>query len=234
MKRFCPKCGSEQEPFVRGFCINCYSADHPLVELPLVLELAHCPRCNRVRYRDKWLSQSPVGIGEILLAKARIKELASPHFAVELEPLPDVTSHALVTITGTIDATPISIQKLLLVKPISGICDNCMKLASYYHEAIVQLRFPRDLEPEEIKDYQAFVKNILVNMRDQDSLAGVIDQFPVQKGIDFLIGSKHAGKKVSESLARKVHGKITRSFKLIGVNQSGKDKKRYTFCVRVE
>ncbi len=234
MRNFCPKCGSEQGPFVKSFCVKCYSQEKPLLELPPIIELAHCPRCNKVRFREKWVNQSQADLETILVSKATVRELVSPKFAVELTPDEKGCTQALVTVRGTIDGIEVSTQKLALIKPLSGICDSCMKLSSYYHEAIVQLRFPKDLEKEEVRDYSAFVKAQLGHMRDEDQLSGLIDSFVVPKGMDFFIGSKHAGKKLSEVLARKVHGKITRSFKLIGVNQSGKDKKRYTFCVRVE
>ena len=234
MLNFCPECGSEQGPFVKGFCNQCFLADRKLVEIPDVLELAHCPRCNKVKYRDKWVEQSGQGFEGIILAKAKVKDLALPKFSVELTPGDDGMTQALVTVRGTVDGTPVSVQKLVLVKPVSGICDSCMKLSSYYHEAIVQLRFPQDLTQDQAHEHLAFVKTTLKNLQDEDQLAGLIDYIWVAKGMDFLIGSKHAGKKVSEALARKLHGTLTRSFKLMGVNQSGKDKKRYTFCVRIE
>ncbi|HIH16765.1 MAG TPA: hypothetical protein HA252_05140 [Candidatus Diapherotrites archaeon] len=234
MKNFCPQCGSEQGPFVKNFCVKCFTQARQLLELPPVVELPHCPHCNKVRFREKWVGQSEADLQAILVSKARVRELASPRFSVELSPQENGTTQALVTVRGKMDGAEVAVQRLTLIKPLSGTCDSCMKLSSYYHESIVQLRFPKDLENDEVHGYRSLVKAELDRMREEDPLSGLIDSFVVPKGLDFFIGSKHAGKKLSLLLARKTHGKITRSFKLMGVNKSGKEKKRYTFCVRVK
>ncbi len=163
--------------------------------------------------------------------KIKVKELENVRFF--LEPTDEeksiwVKGKVLGEIAEKLVEKPVIIE----IKMRSMLCQDCSKLSANYYEAVIQLRL--DSMPK--KDWKKILgeTNRLVEQQYKaDSLARVTNVLQLKNGFDVYVGSKRAGKTVSEQLARKFNGKITRSFSLAGVDKSGNTKKRFTFLVRI-
>lgn len=233
LNKFCPKCGATKGEFIKGFCKNCYLRDHKIIDVPNEMEVEHCKSCNAVRLKGKWVMQSEGAIKKFVEGKVRAKEINNPEIFVDLNPLEDGRTEAMVTVKGLIESKPIIVKKSILLKPKTNLCDPCMKLISNYHEAIVQFRYDKKPDERDVGEKLGLIEEMLKKQRNKDSLAGIVNSTVLQKGFDVCIGSKRAGKLVAEYFANKYGTKITYSSKLTGVDKMGKEKYRYTFCVRV-
>jgi len=234
MKRFCPKCGTDKGPFVKGFCKACFLEKVPIAELPEKISVDFCKRCNKARHKGRWQVQNEELMRGIVLSKLRAPDLKGAETEISLLPNEDGTTLAIARIKGTFGGEPIELERETLLKPASGICDACMKVSSSYHESILQLRLEENPSKKEVDALVAETGKALAEQRGKgDDLARIVATAVVPKGVDISIGSKRAGKVTAQYFAKKDSSEIKRSHKLIGVDRSGKEKRRYSFCVRV-
>jgi len=232
-KKFCPKCGTEQAVFVKGFCINCYTKDHELISIEETQNLDLCYKCEKVNVSGKWYEQTPEIFKEFIDSKLKSKELVNMKIDFELSELDEKTKQVMLNIKAELSNQPIELNKKILIKLKELLCDHCMKLSGSYHEAIVQIRFEKNPTQEKLETTMFFVQKMLTDLKKDDSLAQIVEIVKQRKGLDYLIGSKQAGKKIAEALAKKEHIRFTTSSSLRGVDKSGKPKKRFTFCIRL-
>lgn len=233
-KNFCPKCGTSEGIFIGQFCKKCYLEDNKVAELPEQIEIEVCKRCGKFHWRGKWREQEINEIRQFVESKVKVDSaLDNPKVLVELTPNEDGTTTAEAHINGIIESSPINIIRTALLKPKSVLCDPCMKLSSYFHEAILQLRYPKKPTVQQRSDVVRAVEEVMRTESKHDQLAGVVDLKEHGNGIDFLIGSKRAAKAAAERIAREHNTRVIRSHKVTGVERSGKEKKRYTFCVKM-
>lgn len=232
MREFCPKCGTEKGPFVKGFCLNCFSAEQELAELPEEIPLEYCGRCNKFKYKNKFIEFNDAMLTDLILSKLKPKEASIDSVKINFVEVTEGKKLAVVEIEGTVDGKKISFDKKSVIKFRAGICDACMKASSNYFEATLQLRF--DSLPDNAKKNKvmAEVYEFLAPMEKIDPLAKVIDIERDKKGFDLKIGSKKAAKDLADFLARKSKSRVIPSHKVVGV-KNGEQKKRFTFCVRM-
>lgn len=233
IQRFCPKCGKETNALIKGFCRDCFLHDHKLIVIPKEIELEHCKNCNKIRIKGNWVEQSKIALEDFVASKVKVKDLVDEKISVELTPLEDETTIASIIISGEFDGNALQLSEEIVLKPRTVLCDECMKASSYYHEAIVQVRYSFKPDEKTINSDLNEIKKVLDYESKKDSLAVLIDVIKQSTGFDVLIGSKHSGRHVAEHLAKKHGTKVVSSHKLIGVDKSGKEKKRFTFCVRM-
>jgi len=235
VKRFCPKCGKEgkEEEFINGFCKECYLSEHNLVDAPDEIVVEHCKRCDAVRFRGLWVEQDDVLIRSLVKSKIKARDLSDMNIETLLSPIGNGTTLAEVKINGKLNGREIAIEKEILLKPRNMLCDSCMKIGSDYFEATVQIRFGENPTPVQVKDKVAAVEKFLRTEKRRDALAEIVSVRKDRKGADLLIGSKHAAKVAAQFLAKKAGTKIKTSFSVKGIDSSGKQKKKFTFCVRV-
>ena len=234
LERICPKCGTSKGQFIGSFCTDCYLKDHELVQLPEKIEVEHCKVCNKIMYKGKWHEQTPENLESLVKLNIKTKEMGSEKISIDLEPMGDNTTLATVVTTGLIQNQEVTIEKETQLVPKDVMCDPCMRVQSYYHEAILQIRF-KDEKPTEIKNEKIKneVQQLLFFEKKKDPLADVIAIKKAKNGLDFFICSKKAARKTSAILASKYHSDQTVSYKTTGRDKFGKDKKRFTFCVRI-
>jgi nonsense-mediated mRNA decay protein 3 len=230
-KPFCPNCGSSNKPFLRGFCADCFVQLNKLVEFPLLLELVQCRECGKMLLNGKWHPFSMEPVLHWVKGRIKTKELQNVRFA--LEPSEEEKSvWVRGKIIGEIGEVMVEKPVLIEIKLRSSLCQDCSKLSANYYESVLQLR----LDSLSKKDWKRVLDetNRLVEIQYKaDSLARVTNIVQLKNGFDVYIGSKRAGKTVSDQLAKKFGGKITRSFSLAGVDKSGNTRKRFTFLVRI-
>ena len=234
LERICPKCGTSKGHFISSFCTDCYLKDHNLVKSPEKIEFEHCKVCNKIRYRGKWQEQTPEILEGLVKLNIKSKELGSERISLDLEPMNDNTTAVTIVITGLFQNQEITIEKETLLVPKDVMCDPCMRVQSYYHEAILQVRFKNE-KPTADRNakLKKEIQQLLFFEKKKDPLAEAIDIKKAKNGLDFLIGSKKATRKLSSILASKYKSDQKVSYKTTGRDKNGKDKKRFTFCVRI-
>jgi NMD protein affecting ribosome stability and mRNA decay len=72
---FCPRCGKEKGTFIKGFCLDCYLKGHELAQLPSLMQIEHCKKCGKIRFKGKWLSQSEELLKDFVRFNIKPKEL---------------------------------------------------------------------------------------------------------------------------------------------------------------
>jgi len=230
---FCPRCGKEKGPFVKGLCKDCWLERNDSIQVPDFLEIEFCKKCGKVRLSGKWVEQSERVLSEFVKKKIKLKDFDGEEVSVSIEPVGEKESIAFVEIKGRVGDTDLELEKEVLLKPKTVLCDPCMRLTSNYHEAILQVRYAGKTSLLNKDTIFKEIESLLERERAKDPLAGVAGIKDARNGFDVLIGSSKAGKKVAQSLAAAHNSKVVSSFKTIGVDKAGKEKKRFTYCVRV-
>lgn len=233
MHSFCPKCGGTEGEFIKGFCKKCFLRDRKLIAIDKELEIEHCKRCNKIKLRGQWINQSEGSLGELIESKIKIKELINPKIDLELKPKEGGTTTALLTVIGEIDNKPLKVSEVILLKPKEVLCNNCTKITSNYYEAVLQVRFKEKPTQKQIRKKLNEVRRLLSYEKNTTILAEIVNLVEVRNGFDSYIASKRAGRIVAERLARKYGSTIVRSYKVKGVDKSGKPRKRFTYCVKI-
>ncbi|MEK6958185.1 MAG: NMD3-related protein [archaeon] len=236
MKRFCVECGKETIGLVDGLCVDCYTKLRHVLDLPRSIDVDFDKRSSRVRVDGKWVGQSEtafVKLVESIVAKAaKARGVTPDNLFVELFPKGEVTV-AKVSFNAHLGKVDIFSEAQITIRPRYTISDASMKLASNYHEAIIQLRFIENIPREAQKPGLNEVLRLLKRGKEKNELSEAVAVKPERKGYDLYVGSKKAAKKVAASLARIHETKVIHSSKLIGVDQSGKTKYRDFFCVKI-
>jgi nonsense-mediated mRNA decay protein 3 len=229
--RFCPNCGATNRPFVRGLCVDCFITRNQLVSFPKEIGLKRCRECAKTLLNGKWLAASLEHLVTWAKGKIAVRELENVRFL--LEPREE---GAMVwvegKIVGEIEETLVERPVQFPLKMVSSLCPDCSKLSANYYEAVLQLRF-ETMPKKEWSEVLAIVRETVQNQYHHDSLARITNTVQLKNGFDVYIGSKRAGKTVSEKVHQTFGGQITRSFSLAGVDKSGKTRKRFTFLVRI-
>ena len=233
MEKFCPRCGQNVPQLVKGFCLDCYLKQNKVMELPKSIEVPNCKLCGRLEFRGSWFPQTPELFEKIVRAQIKLKEMVYESSSVEILENGHEGIPAKVEVRGTIEGKPVVIRAETLLKSSQRLCNSCMKASSYYHEAIVQVRFEKAPSANELEGIEKEVRGILAPYAEKDGLARIIDIKGDRKGADYLIGSKRAAKRVADKMARNRNGKVTSSNIVTGMDSDGKTKKRFVFCVRV-
>jgi NMD protein affecting ribosome stability and mRNA decay len=198
------------------------------------MQIEHCKKCGKIRFKGKWLSQSEELLKDFVRFNIKPKELKDFEVQASLEPQKDNTTTAEAKISGKIDGEKISFSKKTLLKPLEALCDSCMRLGSNYFEATIQLRFG---EKAQRASYDRILSRIdlLLSAEEKsgDALARRAGIEKLSNGINVLVGSRKAAKKVALQLARENKTGIVASFSLAGIDKSGNERKRYAFLVRL-
>ena len=234
LKKFCPKCGSEGDVFIRGFCEKCYFQDNEIVAVPEKIRLERCRRCDKVKFQGKWTDPKISDLIASISKKVKVKEIENPQVLGEIVFHSTKETAAHFKISGKIDGTDVEFEKNITLEFKSCICDPCMRVTSNYHESIVQVRSSKKITKTKMHVILRDINLLLSKERKKDPLAEVVAVKTSKTGFDVLIGSKSAGKRSAERLARKYNSTIKTSYKIVGRDtKKGKEKKRFTFCVRV-
>jgi len=231
MYKFCPKCGSKNGPFIKGFCKNCFLQDNKLIDFPERLELEKCKRCNKIKLQRTWNALNSLELIDFIKPKIKSKEFQIQNVEIELEELDEKKFNVLIEAKGIIDSAPLIVHGIIKLVLVSSICDSCMKISSDYFEAIVQLRFNPESKIKE-KVLNEF-KKMVSEMQPNDPLSRVVKEKKLKNGFDLVLSSNRSAKIASEKIAKKYNIKVVRSFSLVGVTKTGKEKKRHTYCLRI-
>ena len=232
MKNFCPNCGKSTKQLFRGFCKDCFLQSNKIIVFPNEAFIETCKHCFRVKFKGKMFSQSKELLDELLESLLKTNYLTKPSVSIKLDSKDDGTSLAEITVSGLLDGKPLETKTESKLKPHYFTCDDCMKLSSNYHEAIIQLRFSKEFSEKKREQLLKEINKLLEKLREEDFLSGIVKQIKVTGGIDLFIGSRKAAKAVAEKLSRKFNSKPEPSYTLVGLDKKQRRKYRTTFLLR--
>lgn len=214
MARQCPSCGAREgeKPFVKNFCAECFPRYAPaLIALPKEIVLLKCPRCSRFRKGSEWIE------GE---AKTLFEEkIKSAHPIIELRArLDENLKRLFVEAVLEVEGQKVAARASTRAEVKKTICEDCARMASGYHEAIIQLRGNR-------KRVERLAEKLLRRLGRETFVTSEVEK---REGIDLLVGSK---KTALQALAE-LHLPYAMANKLVGVRE-GKHVHRTTVCIRI-
>ncbi|MFA5357564.1 MAG: NMD3-related protein [archaeon] len=234
-KKFCPKCGKETDWLIKGKCRDCFLATENIFSIKNVSDKVQlCGRCAKILIQGKWIESSEKAIEKEIESKIKtINDLQEPKIFIQVKKTENRNKkeefYANVRVMGIIDSQIVEQEKGFVVEIQGNICDPCMRLASDYREAIIQLRTGSKKESEEML-HQA--EKLIKEEKQNDPLSAIVKTVKVRNGFDLWVGSKKASVKVSNKLAKFYETKSIVSSKLIGRTKDGGEKYRFTFCVK--
>jgi len=235
MKRFCVNCGKELDHLISSLCPECYLQKGEVLPLPEEFVIDFDSRSGRVRIGRDWVELTDQAIGEMIGDK--IKSLAKPKkipvsdIVVSLE-RKDGDIFSDVSFSVVVEGVPLLVKKNVKVRLHKTISDASMRLASNYHEAIIQIRFIKKPTLEEGRAKMAELMKFLKEQKKKIELSEVVDSKNVPGGFDVMVGSAKASKIVTNRLAKKYGLRVIYSNKMIGMNDNGTTKYRHTYCIK--
>ena len=237
MKRFCVNCGKETNELIGSLCTECYLKKYEVLALPEEFVIDFDKRSGKVRIGRDWVIYTTQVIGEMIgdkiLSLAKPKKIPISGIDVTIEQKED-DLFASVLFSAEIEGVLLPIQKMVKVRLRKTISDASMKVASNYHEAIIQVRFKKKPTLADGQAKMSEVQEQLEIQRRKIELSQVVNSKNVPGGFDLFIGSAKAAKIVTNRLAKKYNLKVIYSNKMIGMNDNGTTKYRHTYCIKFE
>ncbi len=236
MKRFCVKCGKETNELINGLCVSCFLEKNRVLELPKRVEIDSDKRTGRVRVGLHWVEPDENTVSDVIKERldklAKQKKLAISGFKAVFGKEEKRIMPAQISFSVEYEGVPLQVKEDIEVFFRATISDASMKLASNYHEAIIQVRFSEKVDLKEEQAKLQEVLSALAGLKKKDELSEAVNVKKERGGYDLFIGSNKSAKKVSGQLAKKFKADLTYSNKLIGVDEHGKEKHRNTYCIR--
>ncbi len=228
-EKFCAKCGETTDALIHGLCADCYLKRHELFEVKEI-KIERCVKCLKIKFKGNWQNYFEDAVANEVVSKVKpMHGLDQPKIFVELNPLTENDFAAQITVEGFLDGVLLKQTKPIEFSLQKVSCDACMKLVSNYREAILQLRAPTQSEADAMLEV---AKQLLVSEKEKNSLSAAIKIFSAKNAYDLWIGSNKGAVKTARKLAKLYKTKIIVSQKLIGQEESGKRKYRFTYCIK--
>ena len=237
MKRFCVNCGKETSELIKSLCTDCYLRKYDAFEVPKVLPLDYDFRSNRIKIGHEWVEKSLDSLTDFV--KEKVGKLAAKRripvkdVKVFLEPKENFVD-AVVSFTIGMDGVELRVEKKTRVVLRKTISDASAKLSSDYFEATIQMRFPEQPTPKQQKEKLAEVLTLMKAEKKRNELAEVVDVKKSRKGFDVVVASFKAADKVTRQLAKRYGTRVIYSNSLFGVDDSGKNRYRHTYCLKFQ
>jgi len=228
---FCPLCGKTSGQFIKGLCRECFLKKHNPVEIPKSIEFEQCKACGKIKLFGKMIPFDREKLASVLEKKVHAKGLEKPTIHVSVSQT-EQGLHAKALAKGIIDSVPLAFEKTIDLELLPFLCDACMKLSSQYHEAIIQLR-PKAMAKAKLKALVPELIGFVESQRPGNSLAVVTEVGETGTGFDLKVGSKKAAQNAVRKMQAAFNAETKASSKLMGVDKKGREKKRFTFLVRV-
>ncbi|VVC00294.1 NMD3 family protein [uncultured archaeon] len=237
MQRFCVKCGASTNELVNSLCAACYLEKNPVLELPAKIRVEYDFRSERVKVGRDWVPKSFEALTGIVKEKVvklgQQKRIPISDVRAFLEPAGDNFS-VLVKFRAEVEGISLEVGHRVLLNLEKTISDASSRLASNYYEATIQVRFLENPSPAELNGKVKEISALLDAERQRNELSAIVNVRKTHKGVDLVIGSFKAADKVSQRIARRYRLRVIYSNSLYGVNDSGKNKYRHTYCLKFD
>lgn len=197
-RKFCPKCGKITKDFYENLCEECYLAESKILDkLPDEITIALCKECRMNYVKNKRFKNLESVVSKLL---KKINSICSATYRI-------TNNKLFVNIYFKINGIKGQKEKTIKIKQPKIICKFCNMKFSGYFNSVLQLRgsFKQDKILNEIK-------NIIEQLKNDDSLSFISNIAQKTNGIDVYIGSKSAANKIANKLKNryKTKNKITR------------------------
>ena len=155
MRRFCVKCGKETNKLVGSLCPACYLEKSPVIDLPEKIQVEVDKHNGKYRLGRLWLEPTDENLFRHIeekirsLAKHQLLPVESLNISFERR---EKSIDAAISFKTEVEGARIEVHKKMLLELIGSISDASMKLASNYHEAILQARFREKFTKGEAKE----------------------------------------------------------------------------------
>lgn len=216
MEKICPQCGASttQTAFIGAFCRNCFIQRNKTYFLP-ELSVLQCPTCERIRLKGEWVDPKTLAghLREKIKSKYPLK-----HADIEFDQPDKKHVSARIDMEFAVDGQTLHESDLLLMALEKKICPDCSLRSGGYHEAVIQIRGPKDKAEKTAAQ--------LVRLIQKKTF--ITKVVPQKQGVDIQVGKKRPG---LEALT-KLRLDATYTRKLIG-EREGKRLYRTTACVRL-
>ncbi|MBU1196992.1 60S ribosomal export protein NMD3 [Candidatus Micrarchaeota archaeon] len=215
----CVQCGLEEQAgeFVGAFCPKCAINDDELFRLTKTIRLVQCPRCERIRIANAWHEESNELLRDLAVSKLKSRhdiEDAKLVMAKKVRNVWTIELRVQLSVDGKSLDKRVTVPLQLEKKP----CEECKKMASGYHEAILQLRGSADIVQQTAMKMQRII--------EKESLVTKIETR--REGMDLFVADKHTAMK----LVMNIHRPYQATRKLKGIKQ-GKHHFITTICIRL-
>lgn len=219
----CALCGRESGDTL---CPECYVERNEIIHVDKV-SLLQCPKCNYFKIWGKWRKMEFMdALEEELNRQTHIH----PDFHVDEV---SITNRGqLLHVKGQFRNLPIERHKEIHLDFNKEVCQRCSRKAGGYFESILQLRTEgRKLHSHELEEVSKIVEEE-IEAEEENPKSFVSKIVERKEGLDYYLGSREIGRKVSRKIAYELGGKIKESKKTSG-RFDGKDLYRFTFLVRL-
>jgi nonsense-mediated mRNA decay protein 3 len=230
--KFCPKCGTTSGIFIEQFCKKCYLEDHELVKVPKHISVKRCKRCEKILLSGKWVEASVYNLENFIKNKVKPKEMHMQYVGVKLLGPTEQGLEAIVEIKGKVAGVKLNVERHVHIEFIYTTCISCMRIASGYYEAIIQVR-ARPEQAAQLEPIKTEIKRFMEALYQKDTLFGHVKFKSTQGGFDAIIGAKSSAKKLAVYLAKRYNATLSSNTKLVGVTRDGERRKRVIYLVRL-
>jgi nonsense-mediated mRNA decay protein 3 len=228
-KKFCAKCGRDDDSLIHGLCSECFLKRKELFELKEIM-VERCVKCNKLRIKGHWTDYSEEAIAKEVSSKVKfVQDLDQPKVFVELSHLTKDDFEAKIIVEGFLESVLIKQEKIIPFYLHKVSCDSCMKMVSNYREAIIQLRASSSSEVEAMLEV---TKQFFLEEQSKDSLAKIVKTTRSSNGIDLWIGSNAGAAKVVRKLSKLYKLAPVFSRKQTGGGFGKKQEYRFTYLVK--
>ncbi len=220
-------CGREIEEGT--VCGKCLSERENIAEVD-GFEIEMCPRCGFIRIEGRWRD---VSMDEALKHHVmRNLKVVEGYGVEEVRIKVDSGGRGYVELTGTLIGDEVSAVVPFTYRVKKQTCVKCSREAGGYYESIVQLRADgRKLEDEEMETAMSIVESVLARgIEDEKMFLSKVEMR--KEGVDFYLGGRDAGRKISQMIAKEMGGSVKKSRKIHG-RADGRDLYRFTYLVRL-
>ncbi|MHA2182379.1 MAG: NMD3-related protein [Promethearchaeota archaeon] len=238
--RFCAICGKnldEDSPHL-GMCLNCYSKEHPLFELPNNFTINVCIDCGNYSKKDVWFEPSDDDMFSILsdtVHKFLLKPLIKNNqiefsFSFDENSLvyssKDILKSVEVRIIGTLRGSS-NVKHQMAVKLIlhHTLCRNCSNIrGGTYFISILQLRVKDENQYGFILKILEEINKFAANLFKKDNRQYISKVEDQKYGVDLYLSTNEIMNHIIKFLRSHYHFLLKRTKKLVGRdNQKGKN-----------
>ena len=225
----CVVCGKESS---KSICASCYVERNEIVWIDDIIELITCPRCGFFKISGRWRD---VGYDKALDKAIGSSLRIHPELDVENVELEGKGRKLTIRVSGKLWGESVEQAKTFEVRVLKEVCMRCSREAGGYYESIVQVRADsREIDEDELNTIKEIVMVALEKEKENEKafISKVVERRGGKEGIDYYIGDRNLGRKISRRIAEQLGGVITESKKISG-RKDGRDVYRFTYSVRL-
>jgi len=190
--------------------------------------LTQCPKCGHFKISGRWKDMS---FYDVLRKEVEKHTFLHSDFNLDNLELEKNKEYRLV-FRGNFRGLQVEFSRGIKFNVNKELCWRCRRESGGYYESIIQLRADgRKVLEDEIDSARRLIEEEIYSESENPKafISKVVER---KEGIDFYLGSKEIGRKVSRKIASEFGGKIKESKKIFG-REDGREIHRFTYLVRL-